>query len=283
MELQFMTGVENIKEQFAKLVQIMEMLRSENGCPWDREQTYKSLRQFLLEETYEVLELIDEGRYDDLKDELGDLLLQIIFQSQIASEENRFNIFEVLKKINQKLIRRHPNVFGDTIIESAEQQIVSWEKMKKKEDSNRSVIEGVPKQLPALLRAFRLQQKAATVGFDWNDKLSVMEKVDEEIGELKQAIMKENINNIEEEFGDLLFSLVNLSRFLKVNPEDALRLSIDKFSLRFRKMEKMIKKQKKNIDKMTLSEMDEIWDKVKGEQFEKKNESKSENKISNIY
>ena len=278
-----MIGVENIKEQFAKLVQIMEMLRSENGCPWDREQTYKSLRQFLLEETYEVLELIDEGRYDDLKDELGDLLLQIIFQSQIASEENRFNIFEVLKKINQKLIRRHPNVFGDTIIESAEQQIVSWEKMKKKEDSNRSVIEGVPKQLPALLRAFRLQQKAATVGFDWNDKLSVMEKVDEEIGELKQAIMKENINNIEEEFGDLLFSLVNLSRFLKVNPEDALRLSIDKFSLRFRKMEKMIKKQKKNIDKMTLSEMDEIWDKVKGEQFEKKNESKSENKISNIY
>ena len=206
-----MENLEKIKDQFAKLVVIMEKLRGEQGCPWDKEQTHESLRQYLLEETYEVLELIDEGRYDELKNELGDVLLQVIFHSQIAKEDGRFDIQVVLENINKKLIHRHPNVFGDTIIRTAEEQTVNWEKMKKKEDADRSVIAGVPKQLPALQRAHRIQQKAATVGFDWQKVQPVWEKFEEELNELKDAIEEKNPKNIEDEFGDLLFTMVNLS------------------------------------------------------------------------
>jgi len=178
-----MKNLEEIKNEFARLVQIMERLRREDGCPWDREQTYESLRQYLLEETYEVLELIDTKKYDELKNELGDLLLQVIFQAQIAEEEERFTIVDVLKKINEKLIHRHSNVFGDVVVRNAEEQTVNWEKMKKKEDPHRSVIDGVPKQLSALLRAYRMQAKAATVGFDWENVQQVWEKVEEELTE----------------------------------------------------------------------------------------------------
>lgn len=258
-----MKNNEDIKNKFSRLVEIMEKLRSEHGCPWDREQTYKSLRQYLLEETYEVLELIDQGRYDELKNELGDLLLQVIFQSQIASEEKRFNIDDVLDNINQKLIHRHPNVFGNTVIRTAQEQTVNWEKMKKKEDADRSVIAGVPKQLPALLRAHRTQAKAATVGFDWQETQSVWDKVEEELNELKQAITERKQENINNEFGDLLFTMVNLSRFINVNPEDSLRKAIEKFSARFIKMENEIKKTDHSFENMTLKEMDQIWDKIK--------------------
>ncbi|NOZ60432.1 MAG: nucleoside triphosphate pyrophosphohydrolase [Calditrichaeota bacterium] len=258
-----MADNESLKNEFSLLVEIMTKLRAENGCPWDRQQTYESLRQYLLEETYEVLELIDQKRYDDLKFELGDLLLQVIFQSQIAEEENRFSIIDVLKNINEKLIYRHPNVFGDVQINSAEEQTVNWERLKKKKDRGRSTIAGVPKTLPALLRAHRIQAKAATVGFDWEKTDQVWDKVGEEIKELKEAVAENRQNEIEEEFGDLLFALVNLSRFLRVNPEDALRQATEKFSYRFQQVESEAERQHRSLDEMTLDEMDQIWDDVK--------------------
>ena len=258
-----MENMEKIKDQFAKLVEIMETLRGEQGCPWDKEQTYESLRQYLLEETYEVLELIDEERFDELKNELGDVLLQVVFQSQIAKEEGRFDIQVVLENINKKLIYRHPNVFSDTVIKTAEEQTINWEKMKKKENTDRSVIDGVPKQVPALLKAHRIQQKAATVGFDWKKVEPVWDKVEEELGELHNAIKDKNSKNIEDEFGDLLFTMVNLSRFINVNPEDALRKSIEKFSTRFRRMEEEVKRINRSFEKMNLEEMDQIWDAIK--------------------
>jgi len=260
-----MADKESIKNEFLRLVEIMQKLRAEDGCPWDRQQTYESLRQYLLEETYEVLELIDEKRYDELKFELGDLLLQVIFQSQIAEEEGRFTIVEVLENINEKLIYRHPNVFGDVQINSAEEQTVNWERLKKKKERGRSTIAGVPSTLPALLRAHRIQAKAATVGFDWEKAEQVWEKVEEEIGELKDAVAENEQNKIEEEFGDLLFAMVNLSRFLRVNPEDALRQATEKFSARFRKVELEAERQHRSLEEMTLQEMDHIWDDVKKE------------------
>ena len=258
-----MKNSEKIKSEFTKLVQIMERLRGEKGCPWDREQTYESLRQYLLEETYEVLELIDSGNYDELKNELGDLLLQVIFQSRIAEEEGRFTILDVLERINQKLIHRHSNVFGDVKVRNAEEQTVNWEKMKKKEDKDRSVIDGVPKQLSALLYAYRIQAKASTVGFDWENAHQLWEKVDEELKELKQAVHRQQPEEIEMEFGDLLFTLVNLSRFINVNPEDALRKSIQKFSDRFRQMEREVINSNNSLDSMNLEEMDQIWEDIK--------------------
>lgn len=258
-----MKNMDDVKAQFVQLVQIMEKLRSPGGCPWDREQTYESLRQYLLEETYEVLELIDAKKYDELQKELGDLLLQVIFQSQIAEEENRFSIVDVLKNINEKLIYRHSNVFGDVKINNAAEQTVNWEQMKKKEDTNRSAIDGVPRQLCALLQAHRIQAKAATVGFDWENAQQVWEKIKEEFNELDQAIAANNSEEIEMEFGDLLFTMVNLSRFIQVNPEDALRKSIQKFSTRFREMESKISSSEQSLDNMSLAEMDKVWDEIK--------------------
>jgi len=258
-----MKDFEEVKFQFERLVQIMERLRREDGCPWDREQTYESLRQYLLEETYEVLELIDAGDYDELKNELGDLLLQVIFQAQIAEEEGRFTIIDVLARINQKLIHRHSNVFGDVLVRTAEEQTVNWEKMKKKEDHTRSVIDGVPKELSALLRAHRIQAKAAAVGFDWENAHQVWEKVEEEFRELKHAISQQRQEEIELEFGDLLFTMVNLSRFIRVNPEDALRKAIQKFSTRFREMESEVARTQNSFENMNLEEMDKIWEQVK--------------------
>jgi len=251
-----------IKDEFTRLLQIMEKLRSADGCPWDREQTHQSLRQFLLEETYEVLELIDAGKNNELKNELGDLLLQVVFHAQIADEAQMFSMEDVLKNINKKLIHRHPNVFGDVKINNAEEQIINWEKMKKKE-GKKSTIDGVPKELPALSRAHRIQAKAATVGFDWENASQVWVKVEEELLELKDAIDHEDKPAIAEEFGDLLFSLVNLSRFIRINPEDALRNAIDKFTLRFRKIEEELALQGKTLPEVDLKEMDAIWEKVK--------------------
>ena len=252
----------NTETEFTRLVEIMAKLRGEQGCPWDKEQTHKSLRQYLLEETYEVLELIDAGDYEGLRHELGDLLLQVIFHAQIASENKLFDIKDVLIRINEKLIHRHPNVFGNAIINNAEEQIINWEKMKKKE-GKKSVLDGVPKELSALLRAHRIQAKAATVGFDWQNVEQVWQKVEEEMKEFKQAIHHQNSDNIEEEFGDLLFSLVNLSRFIHVNPEDALRKTIDKFIRRFRKIENYFSQQGKTLSEVSLQEMDSKWEEIK--------------------
>lgn len=252
----------SVANKFEQLVNIMELLRSEKGCPWDREQTHKSLRQFLLEETYEVLESIDNDDIDELKIELGDLLLQIVFHAQIASEEKHFNIEDILENINNKLVTRHPNVFGDLKIDSAKEQTINWEKIKMTE-GKKSVIDGVPKDLPALLSAHRIQSKAATVGFDWEIINDVWKKIDEELNEFKQAVDVNNHDDIEEEFGDLLFSLVNLSRFIQVNPEDALRNTVKKFSKRFKYIEQQVSEKGKKMVDCSLEELDTIWEESK--------------------
>ncbi|TDI84952.1 MAG: nucleoside triphosphate pyrophosphohydrolase [Caldithrix sp.] len=249
-------------QKFETLIAIMARLRAPDGCPWDREQTHETLRQYLLEEAYEVLEAIDSGDAHHLQEELGDLLLQTIFHAQIAAERGAFEISDVVEAISDKLIRRHPNVFGDVEINSAAEQSVNWEKIKKQEGKS-STIDGVPKALSALLRAWRIQQKASTVGFDWPETKPVWAKVLEELDELKEACENENPDNIEEEFGDLMFSMVNLSRFINVNPEDALRKTIKKFSQRFKQVEAHFEAANRNMSEATLQEMDELWEKAK--------------------
>ncbi len=255
--------MKSVDQQFSRLVEIMAVLRSEKGCPWDLAQNHKSLRQHLLEETYEVLETIDDGQYEKLPDELGDLLLQVIFHAQIASDEGLFNIGTVLQSIINKLIRRHPHVFGDKVVETAEEQIILWEQTKINKEGKKSAIDGVPKQLPALVRSYRLQNKAAAVGFDWKNIEPVWDKVSEELTELQAAVTTGQKENIEDELGDLLFTIVNLARFLKVNPEDALRKTIKKFDSRFRKVEQDFKDKGLSLSEVSLEEMDNVWEKVK--------------------
>ncbi|MEJ2629071.1 MAG: nucleoside triphosphate pyrophosphohydrolase [bacterium] len=251
-----------VGEAFEKLVKIMKRLRSKDGCPWDKEQTHQSLKPYLLEEAYEVIESIDNNDPESLKEELGDLLLQPIFHSQIAQDNDDFTIEDVINTIIDKLIRRHPHVFDNLEIKTSEDQKIHWEKLKKHE-GKKSVLEGIPKTMPALNRAHRVQQRAATVGFDWNTTNQVWEKIQEEIEELKAAIKTNEKNDIFEEFGDLLFALVNLSRFLKLNPEDALRKATDKFSQRFHKVEQNYTDQGKDINRASLQDMDKIWNKIK--------------------
>ena len=255
------------QKEFDRLVSIMERLRQPDGCPWDRKQTHQSLRQYLLEETYEVLEALDEEDFPALKEELGDLLLQIVFHAQLAKEEGKFSIEDVVNAISDKLVRRHPNVFGDVVINTAEEQSKNWELLKKKEGRT-SAIEGVPKELSALLRAWRIQQKAAQVGFDWDNTADVWAKVEEELAELREAVGSGSRDKIEDEFGDVLFALVNLSRFLKVNPEDALRRTVNKFIRRFQQVESTLKERGKSPEDSNLEEMDAIWNEIKKKEHE---------------
>ena len=248
----------------------METLRGKDGCPWDQKQTHESLRQHLLEEAYEVLEAIDNNNMPELAEELGDLLLQVVFHAQMAAERGDFAMTDVLDHIIQKLVRRHPHVFGDEKVETAEEQIILWEKSKIKKEGKKSAIDGIPKELPALVRAYRMQNKAATVGFDWPDIQPVWEKLQEELHELYHAIEEKNQDDIEEELGDVLFSLVNISRFLHKNPEDALRRTITKFDRRFRLVEKAFRARKKPLSKATLKEMDAVWDDIKIKEKDKK-------------
>ena len=250
-----------ISESFIDLIEVLRRLRAPNGCQWDREQNSKSLVPYLLEEAYEVIESIEDGNIEVLKEELGDLTLHILFQAELAKEKGQFDIIDSLKHITKKLIHRHPNVFGNKKINSNINE--SWEISKQKEKKRKNILDGVPKNLPALLRARRIQEKAANVGFDWKDIHPVIKKVDEEISELKEAISLENIENIKEELGDVLFSIVNVSRFLNLNPEDALRSTITKFESRFSKVEKELKERGKSFSTSNLEEMDEIWNKIK--------------------
>ncbi len=249
--------------QFSRLVEIMAQLRGENGCPWDREQTHASLRQHLLEEAYEVIETIDEERYGELAGELGDLLLQVVFHAQMASESGLFDMGDVVEHINEKLIRRHPHIFSDAQINSAAEQTIAWEKTKLTKEGKKSAIDGVPKELPALVRAYRIQNKAAAVGFDWPEIAPVWAKIREEIAELEEAMAGGRSDRVEDELGDLLFSMVNLSRFLHINPEDALRSTIEKFSRRFKAVEDKFRDDDRPLDGATLEEMDRVWDEVK--------------------
>ena len=251
-------------QSFQELVEVMARLRGDDGCPWDREQTHTTLRPFLLEETYEVLEALDRNDDTELKEELGDLLLQIVFHARVAEERNAFDIDDVIQGIHRKLIRRHPHVFGSVRIDSAEEQRVHWEGLKQQEGKT-SVVDGVPEILPSLLRAHRVQQKASTVGFDWETAEQVWKKVEEELSELESAVQQGEQEQIEEEFGDLLFALVNLSRFLNLNPEDALRNAVRKFIRRFQKVESAMRAEGKALQDATLEEMDAVWNRIKQE------------------
>ncbi len=247
-----------------ELIAIMSALRGENGCPWDKEQTRESLKPFIVEEAYEVLEAIDEKNPEAIKEELGDLLFQIVFQCQIAKERGEFGMQEVLERIAKKMIARHPHVFGDAQYKTSEEVLVHWEAQKKREGKQReSVLEGVPKTLPSLLRAHRLQDRASRVGFDWEKIDDVLQKLEEEMREFRQALKEKGQDDIEDELGDVFFSLVNISRFVGVNPEDALRKTISKFISRFRYIEMAAADAGKTLSDMTLAEMDALWDAAK--------------------
>jgi tetrapyrrole methylase family protein / MazG family protein len=254
------------KYSFDELIDIMKLLRSENGCPWDKEQTHESLKKYLIEETYEVLETIDINDKKKLCDELGDLLLQIVFHSRIAQEEGTFDISDVISGISKKMITRHTHIFGTDKADTAEEVLVNWESIKKKEKGMKSqtaVLKDVPPNLPSLMRSYKVQQKAAQVGFEWDNIDDVFGKVDEEINELKDVYKSENMEKITDELGDVFFSLVNLSRFLKVQPELALTGTINKFIRRFEFVEQESIKAGKTLESMSLSEMDELWNKAK--------------------
>jgi len=246
--------------EFTKFVEITKRLRNE--CPWDKEQTHASIRHSLIEETYEVVEAIDNNNMDELKKELGDILLHVVFHANIAEEKKEFTLKDVIEGISAKLIYRHPHVFGETKIDGVDHIIKNWEKLKMAE-GRESVLEGVPKEMPALLRAHRLTDKASKVGFDWGKKEDAWKKVDEEMHELHHAIESGEQEKVEEEFGDLLFALVNYSRFIKVNPENALRQTVSKFITRFQYIEKRLKEMGKDIHSSSLEEMDKLWNEAK--------------------
>ncbi len=252
------------KGDFEKLIEIMATLRGESGCPWDKEQTRESLKPFLVEETYEVLEAIDEGNPEKIKEELGDLLFQIIFHCQIAKERGEFDIHDVTEKIAQKMIGRHPHVFGNARYETSEEVLKQWEERKREEGKSReSILEGIPRELPSLLKAHRVQSRASRVGFDWNQVEDVLVKLEEELQEFRRALENKGQKEIEDELGDLFFVLVNISRFVGVNPEDALRKTISKFISRFRYIEMKAAESAKRLSEMTLEEMDALWDEAK--------------------
>lgn len=254
--------MKSVGEEFERLVQIMETLRSDKGCEWDRSQTHETLKPYLIEEAYELLDAIDERDDAKIVEELGDVLLQVIFHAQIGKERNAFSILDVLKTLNEKLIRRHPHVFGDSPGYSYEQ----WERIKSQEKGAKktSAIGGVNKALPALSLARRIQENAAAVGFDWPDVSGALEKVKEEIDELERAIKDEGQRFIEEELGDLLFAIVNVARFVNVDPEVALRRATEKFAKRFSMVENFAKERGLELKNMTLEQLDALWEEVKG-------------------
>ena len=250
-------------EQFIKLLDIVERLRGPDGCPWDKEQNHESLLPYFLEEAYEVIESIDEKNWDNLKEELGDVMLHLALQCQISKEEGRFSIVDSLENVNNKLINRHPHVFGDKKADVPSEAKKNWEDIKNKEKKRESRLDGVPPALPALTRANRLQQKASYAGFDWDDINKVWGKLYEEIDELKEAHDCNNQTNMEEEIGDVLFSVVNLARHMKLDSEDMLRKANSKFVNRFKAIEKELITRGQEVSTATLGEMDEIWNKIK--------------------
>lgn len=246
---------------FEKLVNIMDELREK--CPWDKKQTIHSLRNMTIEETYELVDGIDNNDWDNIKEELGDLFLHLLFYTKIASEENKFNLNDVLETIAEKLIRRHPHIYGNVHVENSEEVKQNWEAIKQKEKARKSIFDGIPKALPAIQKAIKIQEKSKTVGFEWECKEDVYKKVEEEIDELSAAIEENDQTHIEEEFGDVLFSLINYSRFLKIDAALALEKVNKKFINRFLKMEAYANTLNKNLNELTLQEMDTIWNIVK--------------------
>ena len=247
-------------QAFERLLNIMDELRAK--CPWDKKQTLESLRYLSIEEVYELSDAILDKDMEEVKKELGDIMLHLLFYAKIASETNQFDITDVLNGICDKLVHRHPHIYGDIEAESEEEVKKNWEKLKLKE-GKKSVLEGVPRSLPAMVKAVRIQEKVRGVGFDWDDSQQVWEKVQEELEELKAELQACDKLKTEQEFGDLLFSLINYSRFVGVNPEDALERTNKKFIQRFQQMEAVLKEEGKDLSCMTLSEMDVYWDQSK--------------------
>jgi XTP/dITP diphosphohydrolase len=248
------------EQKFYELVKIMRRLREE--CPWDKEQTNDSIKAATLEEAYEAVEAIDKKNYEELKSELGDLLLHIVFHSAIAEDNKLFNIEDVIQSISDKLIRRHPHVFSNTVVNNNNDILRNWEHIKLKE-GRKSLLDGIPKALPALYRAYRIQEKVAKVGFDWSDIKDVWNKVKEEFKEFKEAEESGDKEKTEEEFGDLLFALINYARFININPENALRKTNEKFIARFQYVEKKLAEKGKSLIDSNLQEMDKYWEEAK--------------------
>lgn len=257
-------------EKFLKLLSVMKRLREPNGCPWDREQNYMSLRKYILEESYELIEAIESGDIGDMTEECGDLLLQVVFVSTIAEERNDFDIKDVLDYISDKLIRRHPHVFGDVTVNDSEEVVKNWEQIKIGERKNKakkdtSILAGVPRSMPALLRANRIQERAAKLGFDWEkeDLQPLYSKVGEELAEVKQAVETKDKAAVSDEIGDLLFAVVNLSRHLDNDPEISLHNACAKFSSRFRYIENAVSASEKPWSDYNLDELDKLWEEAK--------------------
>jgi len=250
-------------EPFNKLREIMATLRAPGGCNWDRKQTHKSLLPYLIEETYEVVEAIENEDFDDLREELGDLMCQIAFHSQLAEEAGKFDINDAINSINEKLINRHPHVFGEKKDLDPQQVRDQWEKVKIDSGEKKSVINGIPKSAPALIKAFRFGEKAGGVGFDWQDSRDVFDKVKEEISELENSLSDGHHDAIEDELGDLLFAISSLARKLEINPEQALNRTLDKFKGRFNYIEEQVKKSGKKFDDFNLDELEVWWQEAK--------------------
>jgi len=250
------------QKSFKKLIRLMSRLRSKNGCPWDKAQTHSSLKKYLIEEAYEVCEVIDSKDPEKLKDELGDLLFQAIFHAQIAKERGRFDIDDVLRASLRKMLRRHPHVFGKHKASGPEEAYKRWEEKKHTEYNNkekRTLLSGIPHALPALLKAQKVSKRAAWRGFDWADINGVIEKIEEELEEIKRAVKHKNRRKCAEETGDMLFALVNLARFMKIDAEETLNSATKKFTKRFKRMETELVKQGKKIKDCSLKELDRLW------------------------
>jgi len=265
-------------EKFEKLVKIMATLRGPNGCPWDKQQDFNSLKPMLVEETYEVLEAIDNQDFDGLAEELGDLLLHVVFHSHLGKETGAFDINTVIDKISEKLVRRHPHVFGDESASTPEEVIRNWEaikaqekaeKLKSRTPAERSLLEGIPSKLPAIHEAHQISSRVARVGFDWPDVEGIFEKLQEEVSELQEVISsggdETKRERLEDEIGDMLFCIVNIARHLKIDSESALKRANRKFKTRFRYMEAELAKQGKSVDQTSLAEMEKLWQKAKSE------------------
>lgn len=257
-----------IASKLEKLVDVMHTLRSEEGCPWDRAQSLGDLRQYVLEETYEVLQAMDQSNLPALKEELGDLMFQVVFLSQMMQEQNAFTLLEVLDTVTKKMLSRHPHVFGSSQAQSPEQALQNWESMKDKQKglkqgSDRSILDGIPLHLPALQQASMISSKVVRVGFEWETEDDVWKKLEEEFREFREAQTEEHRA---EELGDILFTMVNIARKQKINPEDALRAANEKFRKRFSKLEKRVYEQNKQLGDLSLAEMDAIWEEIKKEE-----------------
>jgi XTP/dITP diphosphohydrolase len=256
---------DKVVDEFIRLVGIMDDLREK--CPWDKKQTIHSLRSLTIEETYELADAITEEDWKGIKEELGDLLLHILFYSKIGKEQNQFSLEEVIHTISEKLIFRHPHIYGDIKVHDEEDVKKNWEKLKLKEGKE-SVLGGIPVSLPATVKAIRLQEKAKQVGFEWSHAGQVWDKVEEEIKELKKAVKNNDQASMEEEFGDLIFSLINYARFLRIDAENSLEKTNKKFTRRFNKMEQAANSNGKALSDMTLEEMDAIWDSIKKQKLQ---------------